>query len=96
MNNFTKAMNDLSFRRIEQSHSLIEESEECREITSRTDELFANLIKLLTDEQAVLLREHSDLISVLPLLFGQKVYEVAFHDGIQYATRMGAIDNAKN
>jgi hypothetical protein len=96
MNNFTKAMNDLSFRRIEQAQSLIEENEEYKDIVNRTDKLFANLIELLADEQADLLRAHSDTISVLPLLHSQIIYEVAFHDGIQYATRMGAIDNAKN
>ncbi|ELU8200280.1 hypothetical protein SD231_000942 [Listeria monocytogenes] len=96
MTNFEKALNEFTFRRIEQSNLLIAESKDYKDVLSKTDELFNTLMELLPEKEADLLQEHSDLINALPLLYSQKVYEVAFFDGIKFATGMGVIDNARN
>ncbi|WP_222717484.1 hypothetical protein [Listeria portnoyi] len=92
-NKFHKAMLAFSSERINSVDRALDDVLEYRESESEANKALTELTMTLTPDQMSAFEEYSNLAAMLPMIYAQKVYELAFYDGISFAREMEGFGN---
>ncbi|MBC1524464.1 hypothetical protein [Listeria booriae] len=95
-NKFHKAMLAFSSERINSVDRALDDVLEYREAEGEANVVLQELTRTLNPEQMKKLEDYFDKASCLPMVYAQKVYELAFYDGIGFAREMEGFGDDSN